>query len=267
MTKGVIIVTGSTRGIGKEVAKQLLKLDYSVVINGRNTKRLHNTLSQLEAISHHLLAVESDVSTPQGAKKLIDSAFQHFGRIDGLVNNVGVSSRGNVSALHPEVIQAVFQSNVFGAIYPTQHALPFLRESKGAIIFVSSVAGIRGLPGLAPYCASKMALRAFVDSLRIEEHPTGVHFGIVMVGKTAVEADKEVITESGQKRLLEERKGKGVQAIPEVARGIVKALVRRKYKITMTGIGKLQAFLQTISPRLVERIIIKNVHRFEEGNK
>lgn len=112
-----------------------------------------------------------------------------------------------------------------------------------------------------------MALSAFVDSLRIEEHGSGVHFGIVLVGKTEVEADKEVITESGQKRLLAARKGKGIQAIPEVAKGIVKALLRRRYKITMTRIGKIQSLLQAISPRLVERIIIKNAHRFEEENK
>lgn len=267
MTKGVIIVTGSTRGIGKEVAKQLLQLDYAVVINGRDVRRLDLTRAQLEGISHHLLAVESDVSTSQGAKHLIDATMQRFGRIDGLVNNVGVSSRGNLGALHPEVIQTVFQSNVYGAIYPTQQALPYVRQRKGSIIFVSSLAGIRGLPGLSPYCASKMALSAFVDSLRIEEHGSGVHFGIVLVGKTEVEADKEVITESGQKRLLAARKGKGIQAIPEVAKGIVKALLRRRYKITMTRIGKIQSLLQAISPRLVERIIIKNAHRFEEENK
>lgn len=266
-TKGSIVVTGSSRGIGKEIARQLLLLGYSVAINGRNEARLNATLHDLKAISGNVIAVLSDVSDSDGADLLIKDAVKEFGRIDALINNVGVSSRGSLANLHPSVIRLLFESNVYGAIYPTQSALPYLRITRGSIIFVSSLASIRGLPGLSPYSASKMALRAFAEAIRIEEHEHGVHAGIVLVGKTAVEQDKEVIMEEGSTRLLAPRTGKGIQSMERVAKGIIQAVFRRKNQVTMTPLGKLQWVLQAIAPKLVERIILKNIHRFEEENK
>jgi dehydrogenase/reductase SDR family protein 7B len=266
-TKGVVVITGSSRGIGKEVARQLLQLGYSVAINGRNEARLYATLKDLKAMSSNVIAVLSDVSDPNGADLFINQAVKEFGRIDALINNVGVSSRGNLANLHPSVIRTLFESNVYGSVYPTQWALPYLRATQGSVIFVSSLAGIRGLPGLSPYSASKMALRAFAEAVRIEEHQHGVHAGIVLVGKTAVEPDKEVIMEEGSTRLLAPRTGKGIQSIEGVAEGIINALLRRKNQVIMTPLGKLQSVLQVIAPKLVERIIIKNIHRFEEENK
>jgi short-subunit dehydrogenase len=112
-----------------------------------------------------------------------------------------------------------------------------------------------------------MALRAFAEAIRIEEHEHGVHAGIVLVGKTAVEQDKEVIMEEGSTRLLAPRTGKGIQSMERVAKGIIQAVFRRKNQVTMTPLGKLQWVLQAIAPKLVERIILKNIHRFEEENK
>jgi short-subunit dehydrogenase len=266
-TKGVVVITGSSRGIGNEVARQLLQLGYSVAINGRNEGRLNATLKDLKAISGKVIAVLSDVSDPDGADLLIKNAVKEFGRMDALINNVGVSSRGNLANLHPSVIRSLFESNVYGSIYPTQSALPYLRVTHGSIIFVSSLASIRGLPGLSPYCASKMALRAFAEAIRVEEHQRGIHAGIVLVGKTAVEPDKEVITEGGSMRFLAPRRGKGIQSMEGVAEGIIKALLKRKNQVIMTPLGKLQWVLQAIAPKLVERIILKNIHRFEEENK
>jgi len=266
-TKGVIIVTGSTRGIGKEVARQLLCLGYSVAINGRNEQRLQTAFNELQEISPRVIAVLCDVSDSEGANQLIQKTLESFGRLDGLVNNVGVSSRGPLAELHPLVIQALFASNVYGSVFPSQAAIPHLRKTQGSIIFVSSLAGIRGLPGLSPYSASKMALRAFAEAIRIEEHPHGIHAGMVLVGKTAVEADKEVLTQDGSTRSLLPRKGRGIQSMPEVASGIISALLRRKNQVVMTPLGKLQWVLQSIAPKLVERIILKNLRRFEEENK
>lgn len=88
-TKGSIVVTGSSRGIGKEIARQLLLLGYSVAINGRNEARLNATLQDLKAISGNVIAVLSDVSDSDGADLLIKDAVKEFGRIDALINNVG----------------------------------------------------------------------------------------------------------------------------------------------------------------------------------
>lgn len=266
-TEKVIIVTGSSRGIGKSVAKKLLERGYSVVINGRNADRLDRTEKELQEVSKKLLAVVSDVSNIDGAQTLVTETLKKFSRVDALINNVGVSSRGNMTDLNPSVVKTVFESNVYGAINPTIYALPELRKSRGSLVFVSSLAGIRGLPGLAPYSASKMALRAFVESIRIEEHANGVHAGLVLVGQTSVEADKEVITVDGGTRTLAPRKGKNIQTMEEVAHAIIQTMHERKYMKVLTSLGKTQAILQAIAPRLVERIILINLDKFEEGNR
>ena len=147
----VVVVTGSSRGIGKAIALAFAKEGAFIVLNGRNSERLSETLEELKHVSANVVAVNADVSTEEGAKTLIEAALESFGKITYLINNVGISSRGNLGELDPKVIQAIFESNVYGTIFPTMMALPALRAEKGGVLFISSLAGIRGLPGLGPY--------------------------------------------------------------------------------------------------------------------
>lgn len=263
----VAIITGSSRGIGKAIALELANKGAFIVLNGRNSERLSETEQELLTIHDQIISVCSDVSTLEGCKSLIDQTIERFGKIDILVNNVGVSMRGNVAELHPEVFKTVFESNVLGTVYPTIPAIPYIRETKGSIVFISSLAGIRGLPGLSAYSSSKMALRAIVESIRLEEAKNKIHVGLVLVGMTDIEHNKETIAADGSMRLIASRKDKKVQTMEEVAKAVLKNIQRRKYASVLTPLGKLNAFLQARFPLLVERIILSNIHKFEEGNK
>jgi len=263
----VIIVTGSNRGIGKAIAFELAKQGAWVVLNGRNETRLMAALNEIQGQCPKTIAIPADVSTKEGANKLIEDTYSHFGRIDGLVNNVGLSSRGTIAELSPEVIGQIFESNVYGAIFPTIYALPYLRKTQGSVVFISSLAGIRGLPGLGPYCAAKMALRAFVESIRIEEKKHKVHAGIVLVGKTEIVENKEAIGADGNFVVLKPRKDKKIQSMEQVAKATLKSMRKRKYIITLTPLGKVNLFLQARIPLLVEKLILKNIHKLEEGNQ
>lgn len=263
----VAIITGSSRGIGKAIAHELAQQGALIVLNGRNSERLNEAESLIKTVHDNVVAVCSDVSTVDGCQILINSAIETFGRIDILVNNVGVSMRGNVADLNPEVFKTVFESNVLGTVYPTIPAIPHLRETKGSIIFISSLAGIRGLPGLSAYSSSKMALRAIAESIRIEEAKNNIHVGIIFVGITDIEHNKETVGPDGQMRVLESRKGKKVQTTEEVAKAVVKNISGRRFSSVLTPLGKLNAFLQSRYPWLVEKIIIANIKKFEEGSK
>jgi NAD(P)-dependent dehydrogenase (short-subunit alcohol dehydrogenase family) len=263
----VAIITGSSRGIGKAIAVELAKKGALIVLNGRNAERLSEAEQELLGIQPDVIAVCSDVSTLDGCQTLIEKTIERHGKIDILVNNVGVSMRGNVADLNPEVFKTVFESNVLGTVYPTIPAIPYIRQTKGSIVFISSLAGIRGLPGLSAYSSSKMALRAIVESIRIEEAKNNIHVGLVLVGMTDIEHNKETIAADGSMRLIASRKDKKVQSMEEVAKSVVKNIERRKYASVLTPLGKLNAFLQARFPLLVERIILSNIHKFEEGNK
>lgn len=263
----VAVITGSSRGIGKAIAYELAKQGAYIVLNGRNQDRLKEAEELIKTVHSNVLAICSDVSTIDGCERLISEAKNTFGRIDILVNNVGISMRGNVADLNPEVFKTVFESNVLGTVYPTIPAIPHIRETKGSIVFISSLAGIRGLPGLSAYSSSKMALRAIAESIRIEEAKNNVHVGIVFVGITDIEHNKETVGPDGKMRILESRKGKKVQSTEEVAKAVVRNISGRRFSSVLTPLGKLNAFLQSRYPLLVEKIILANIKKFEEGSK
>lgn len=263
----VAIITGSSRGIGRAIALALGKEGARIVLNGRNEQRLKEVEKEFKDMGIPVCAYQGDVSDPTQAAALIQKALGTFGQIDILVNNVGVSSRGNIGDLDPIVLEKVFKSNVFGTIVPTQAALPAIRATKGSIVFISSLAGIHGLPGLAPYSASKMALTSFVESLRIEEKRYNVHVGLLHVAMTEIVHNKEVLAANGSLQVLAPRKKAKVLRMDDVALDCLSLLAKRKYKKTQTLMGKLNRILNSISPLLVEFILLKNLHQFEEGSK
>lgn len=263
----VAVITGSSRGIGKAIAVELAKNGASIVLNGRNEQRLQETEQIIRSIHSNVISVCCDVSDVQASEALIETAIQQFGRLDILVNNVGVSMRGTVAELNPDVFKKVFESNVYGSVNPTIPAIPHLRKTKGSILFISSLAGIRGLPGLSAYCSSKMALRAVAESIRLEEKRNGIHVGLIQVGITEIEHNKETIAADGSMKTLKSRDKSNVQTTEQVAIATLKNIRNRKFITTLTGIGKVNKFMQARFPMLVERIILKNLHKFEEKSE
>jgi short-subunit dehydrogenase len=263
----VAIITGSSRGIGKAIAKSLAMEGATIVLNGRNQERLDETRKELKNIHDRIDSICCDVSIVEEGERLINETIKKHGKLDILVNNVGVSMRGNLSDIKPEVYQTVFSSNVFGTINPTIPAIPHIRQTKGSIIFISSLAGIRGLPTMSAYCSSKMALRAIAESIRIEEHEYKLHVGLIYVGITEIEHNKETISADGSMKILKARTDKKVHSTDRVAKAVLKNIKKRKFITTLTRIGKINKFLQPRMPMLVEKIILKSLHKFEKHSE
>jgi NAD(P)-dependent dehydrogenase (short-subunit alcohol dehydrogenase family) len=260
----VAVITGSSRGIGKAIALELAKRGAYIVLNGRNETRLEQAEKEIRSIQDRVITVKCDVSTAEGGKLLVEETIRAFNRIDILVNNSGISMRGAMGELNPEVFRTVFESNLMGCVHPTIAALPYLRASRGSLVFISSVAGIRGLPFLSAYSASKMALRAIAESLRIEERRNHLHIGLVYIGFTENEAGKETVAADGSLKLLEPRSGKGVQSRESVAKAVIQNLGHRKFITVLSAMGKMLWLVQPLFPRLIERIILMNLKKFED---
>jgi len=260
----VAIITGSSKGIGKATAIELVKNGASVVLNGRNQERLTQAENEIKALGGKVLTVCCDVSIPNQAKNLVNKTIETFGKLDILINNAGVSMRGDFSDLNPEVFKTVFETNVFGVVNPTIPALPHIKKSHGSIVFVSSLAGIRGLPGLSAYCSSKMTLRAIAESIRIEEINSKIHVGLIFVGITEIEHEKKTIAADGSLITIKDRSNFKVQTSSSVAKAILKNIRKRKFRTTLTGIGKLNAVMQPIMPGLVEKIIIHSINKIKK---
>ena len=263
----VAIITGSSMGIGKAIAIELAKKGVSIVLNGRDSSRLKETAKELKKIHKNIISVCCDVSIAEQSKDIVSQAIENFGKLDILINNVGVSMRGNVADLNPEVFKTVFESNVLGSVYPTVPALKEIRKTKGSVVFISSLAGIRGLPFLSAYSSSKMALRAIAESIRIEEKQNNIHVGLILVGITQIEHNKETISSDGSKIILKNRDSSKVDSTKTVAEKVIKNIQKRKFITTLTPIGKLNKFLQARFPMLVEKIILSNLDKFKDKSE
>jgi len=166
----VAIVTGSARGIGRQIALELARQGCRVVINYRvSAAKAESVRDIIQREGHEAIAVRADVSDPAQAQHLVESALQSFGTVDILVNNAGISRDNLLLRMSEEDWDAVLNTNLKGAFNcckAVQRTL--LRKRSGRIINVSSVVGITGNAGQANYAAAKAGLIGMTKSLAKE---------------------------------------------------------------------------------------------------
>ena len=250
----VIIVTGANRGIGRVIAEELLKAGADVVITGRNQEKLEYVQLEFEQMDYKPLAIAADLTNTESCINLIRSAKDHFGKIDGLVNNAGLPARGRFEFIDTNIFEMVLSGNILTAANCTKAALPELIKSRGSVIFISSVAAIHGLPNAAPYSAAKIALENLAESLRIELHNHHVHVGILRPGLVTPPPDKKVLRDDGTFQPVYH---KGHQSQESVAKAVLNMLRKRSSKLTMTPAGKIMNILNRLAPWLVRYVLIQ----------
>ncbi|MGB5824322.1 MAG: 3-oxoacyl-[acyl-carrier-protein] reductase [Proteocatella sp.] len=160
------IITGASRGIGKEIAKTLAKNGHNIVINYRSENlEITSLINEIEALGVKCLALQKDVSNFEQSKELVDLAAAEFGEIDILINNAGITKDKLIARMKEEDFDQVMKVNVNGTFNCTKHAFKYMMKQKhGAIVNMSSVVGITGNMGQANYSASKGAVNSFTKS-------------------------------------------------------------------------------------------------------
>lgn len=252
----VAIVTGSSRGIGKAIAKALCAKGAKVVLNGRSLEPLKKTEEELKESGFDVLAVQGDVASYEDCEKLINETVNAFGQIDIVVNNAAISAEGSIGDTSPEVFEKMFRVNLLGMLYPAKAALPYLKQTKGSVVFTGSIAGFIGLPNYSAYSSTKMALTALVQSLKIELAGTGIHVGLNYVGFAENEENKTIINKEGELEVIPEREQFSRMPLDEVAKHFVRGIERRKYKQTFSLLGKVMRLVQQYFPGIFERALI-----------
>lgn len=257
----VIIITGSSIGIGRTMAYEMLKQGAKIVLNARNAERLDRTFQEMKTKGYEVTAVAGDVSKMEDCQKIIDHAVHTFGQIDGIVNNAGISMEGTVEELEPKVFRKLMEVNILGSIFPTKAAIPYLKKTQGSIIFIGSAAGIRGIPNHAAYSSSKMSLTALAESLKIELKESNIHVGLAYVGFTENDPEKTIYDKDG--KIIPQPSRDFIKAEPaeKVAKRIIKMIYKRKFKEVFTPLGKLNAFMNRFFPFVVEPILSRNYYK------
>jgi len=249
----VALISGGSRGVGFALASRLVEQGAKVVITARGKERLESSRDKLRERGGEVEAVAGDIGDWKDAERMVNAAVGRFGRLDILVNNAGVSMRGDFAELSGEVCSRVIATNLSGAVNLSRIAMDHIIKARGNIVFISSIAGLFGLPGASVYCASKKALTGLCESLRLELIPKGVHVGIVYLGFTEHDPDKRILAANGDP-VLPDRPAHHTQA--QAADKIVRMLEKRKKHLIMTPIGNFGWLAYRFSPRLVERVVL-----------
>jgi short-subunit dehydrogenase len=190
----VAIITGASSGIGRAVALALARAGCDVALVARRQENLESVATEIRALGRRALPIPMDMRDEVAVKQMPATVEQALGRVDILVNNAGIGLQAPVVEARPEDVRHIFALNVIAVVDAIQAVVPAMRrQGGGMIVNIASVAGLIPVPGNALYSATKFALRALSEAVRVELKADHIHVFAVYPGP--------IITEFGSKRL------------------------------------------------------------------
>lgn len=246
----IVVITGASSGIGKAAAIEFAKRGAKLAIVSRRKEKLEELQKSLEQFSTEVLVCPCDVSDKEAVKKMSDAVLEKFGKIDILVNNAGFAIYGMVTNLTIEQIESQMQTNYFGMMYCTKNFLPILQQqNSGHIVNVASVAASFGLPGIAPYCASKFAMLGFSEGLKHELK--GTNIGVTVVSPIMVRTNF-----FDHESFAKMPKYSPTSLDPKtVASAIIRASESSRLEIIVPGIVRIGVWLKHTIPFVINPIM------------
>ncbi len=245
--ENVVVLTGASQGIGREVALQLADQGAWLALAARNREKLEAVAAECERRGGRAQVIPTDVTDPAQCQALVAQTLAAYGRIDTLINDAGISALGRFDELQDlAVIERIIRVNYLGSVYCTFYALPYLKQTRGRLVAIISLSGKWGLPRVSGYAASKHAMAGFFDSLRVELAGSGVTVTTIYPGFVA----------TGTRELKSM-----VMPVETCARLIVQAAGQRRRELVMTALGRLGLWVRLIAPGLVDRITSRYMNR------
>jgi len=259
MKDKVIIITGATSGIGRALAFECASRGARLVISARNNEKLMEVSEDLLRTGIRILPVKADVSVEEDCRELIRRTIEEYGCIDILINNAGISMRALFEEVDLNVLRKLMDTNFWGTVYCSKFALPYLLESKGSLVGVSSIAGYKGLPGRTGYSSSKFAIQGLLEVIRIENRKKGLHVLITAPGFTTSNIRNVALSKDGSQQgetPLDESK---LMPAETVARKIADAIEKRKRTLILTTQGKMTVLLNKFLPSFMDMMVYNHM--------
>jgi len=262
MKDNVVVITGASKGIGAELARQLAAKGAKLLLAARSEKELEEVAADCKKAGASVVTVKADVTNERDCQAIVAGAMVAYGRLDMLVNNAGATMWARFEDIEDmEILRRIMDVNYMGAVYCTKHALPLLKQSKGLIVGISSLAGRTGVPTRTGYSAAKHAMTGFFDSLRIELEDSGVAVTMIYPGFVATGIRENATGPDGKPILVSPVKEGEVMSVEDCARRIVTAMERREREVVMTARGKIGLILKVFAPSLIDRIAKRAVEK------
>ncbi len=258
----VAIVTGGSSGLGRAIATALVQRGAKVVIAARTAEKLDATAAELRDSGGDVLAVPTDVTRDDDVQTLVAKTIERFGRIDALFNNAGRSARGTAIDTPPEEFAAMTELNLIALVRCTRAAMPHLLAANGHLINIGSLAGKTAARFMGAYSATKHAVSAYSQQLRLEMGPQGLHVLLVSPGPIARDEPRSYSAEEQASLPESARKpGAGVKVNliqPDwLANRILDACQRRKPELVVPSKARWVFAVSQLWPSLGDWIIRK----------
>jgi short-subunit dehydrogenase len=257
-----IILTGASEGIGRALALALATKGARLALAARDRERLETLVAECRALGGEARALSTDVTNQQDCEWLVAETIKAFGGIDIVIHNAGVTMWSRFDALQDlSIFERLIEVNYLAPVRITALVLPHLRQSRGLLVAIASLAGLTGVPERSGYAASKHALIGFFDSLRIELRGSGVGVSVIAPDFVRSEIHKRAIGPDGEPLGVSPMVQSKIMSAEDCAARIVLAIERRERLVIMSARGRLGRWLKLLAPSLIDRIAARAIRQ------
>jgi short-subunit dehydrogenase len=256
----VIVITGASSGIGLCTALLAAERGAKLVLAARSQEVLDDIVEEIGQLKGQAISVVADVGNRDNVEEIADAAINTFGRIDTWINDAGVSIYGRLDMVDEEDSRRLFDTNFWGVVNGSLTALPYLRQTQGALINVGSEVSDAIIPLQGMYSASKHAVKGFTDALRVEiENVDDSDISITLIQPTAVDTP---YPEHAKNYMSKEPKLPDPKIDPQrVAEAILKAAEEGGRDVRVGSMAVMNSIISKIMPSLADKISAKQVRR------
>jgi short-subunit dehydrogenase len=256
--ENVIVITGASMGIGRQLALQLAEYGAWLALASRNTEKLKEVSELCLQREGRVITVPTDVADQTLCQNLIESTVKEYGRIDTLINNAGLGMASRFDQLQDLIVfEKVFRVNFCGCVYCTYYALPYLKKTCGRLVGISSLRGKFPSAIADAYGPSKYAMAGFLDCLRVELAGSGVSVTTIFPGWVSTGISSRALNVDGSLTGKISIYEKNAMPVDKCARKIIKAVAKRKREVVMTYQAKFGLWGKLLLPGLIDQIARK----------
>lgn len=257
MEKKIYLITGASSGIGEALFALTARTCCRLFLLARRAKEIQNPPGLHSETE--IFRIPVDMADPSSIAMAIQKVRDKTDNLDVLFNNAGISAHGRFDELTDEVWRKTFATNFFGPIQLIQGLLPLLKVKRGIVVSTSTVSALYGVPGRAAYSASKSALHAAMESMRIELREEGVRSALVCVPYTKTNLRSNVLGADG--KIHSEQQASGKLKSPEEVAAFLLKVSQEKFPrlLTMSFSGVFLKWMRNLSPSFLESTLAKKL--------
>ena len=258
-TGKILLISGAAGGLGAALCHRYGAAGAQIAAMDIDPGRLDALMASLHAKRINALALPGNITERAACEAAVEAALSHFGALDGLINNAGISHRSLLRDTDPAVIRRVMEVNFFGALYLTHAALPYITARRGVIAAISSVAGYSPLIGRTGYSASKHALHGFFESLRSEVEGAGVGVTLVCPSFINTGIGAAALNGGGGSVSGQRITSGGESSAEDIAERIFTAIAENRHLLLPDRTSRLAWWISRLVPAFYARVMKRRV--------